>query len=381
MLDLVKYYKNKDYESFIKCFDKYIEDGYGFDLLNICDYIYSLIKLHRENYAYYILKNLVKNNELSDNFKLILSSYLYCCTMPIDAINVLESIKTDSYRKDYYLANNYMLAGRIDESKTIIEKMLSKYSYRAEEINELLKEINNYEKYGSFIETEYVCFCNLGGKLEPGYIIYLKDSNKINSLNTNEYNYINSRPYLIWKIIGDELYLYPITRKDQVYRYELSKDKYLNTPYNRYVKVALCSTNINNVRSVKDRLTIDDFNNALSVSSKAIINCTDLTFSQKKRFFRLLNDNINNYEMIKVTDIDEGVRRITYYFVLEVNDEEYKCVKIDNKLNVISDEVIYLNKNDIMIYDKKVLDEETKEKILCEIQDFNQIKLTRNIEN
>lgn len=379
MLDLEQYYKKKDYESYIKCFNKYIEEGYGFDILDILNYIYSLIKTNRENYAYLIIKNFIKYNELSDNSKITLSSYLYFCAKPIDAIEVLENIETDCFNKNYYLSLSYMLAGRINESKSIIDKMLSNYK-SAEEINrKLLNKINNYEKYGAFIETEYECFCNLGGKLEPGHIVYLEDSNKINNLSNCDYNYTNLRPYLIWKIKDGILYIYPVTTQNKQYRYKLSKSNYLNATYDRFVKMTLCKTDINNIKSVKDKLTVDDFNNIISFSVKNMVNNFDLTLSMKQLFYSLLNDNINSYEVIKVIDTNTRINKLIYYFVFEVNSEEYKCIKIDDRLNIISDEIIYLNKNDIIIYEKKVLDDFQKEKILNNIQSSMQIKLMRNI--
>ena len=117
-----------------------------------------------------------------------------------------------------------------------------------------MKAIKNNAFKGSFIEIGYDYFTQSGKKIEPGHIIYIKSAEQL------ECRYIGKdvkdykRPYLVWRVEGNKLYVSPITHVYNRYRYALFLQDYPNSRYERYVINSYCTTTTDNIYSVCDKL-------------------------------------------------------------------------------------------------------------------------------
>ena len=349
---LKKAYNNKDYELFLILFNKYISLGYGVNIYLVIMYLNSLIGLKYYDKAYDIIKKYEEKGHLYD--KELKRLYLRCYK-PEDVIRI--SIDKEDVLSYFYTIAAYMLMGNIEEAKKLIDEAIKlDEGYKVEDFS---KKIYNFEYRNASLETEYNCFINNGNKLEEGHIIYLKRPPKFN------YNIINdekafNRPYMIWKIEDNKLYLFPLTSKCKDNFYKLYMQKYPNSKYDRGVKPNACITTKDNVLSVADKVLEEDYNNLLaniyySIYFATLNGNTDFKYSNKE-FINSYFKEIEKYDVLEYVENDDR----KFYLVLDFLSSKYKVVEIDfpnKKIIGLKEKTIYKDK---LIYKVFILSEEDK---------------------
>ena len=362
-LELYDIYYKKDFKTFLEKFEKYLENGYGIEDTLIGCYIHALITTKKYDKAYKILKSLEKNVKEFDSYEDLARLYVKCFK-PKDAERMINSKETPI--KDYLnLIKMNLLEGNVKEAEKILDARLKvetnpRYLKRLRSYERLI--VNNQEK-GAYIETEYECFKENGNKLEPGHIVYLKDSPQ-SKIKWHDVKVIE-RPYMIWKIEENKIYIFPVSTKEQKNSYKLFSQKYPNSTSDRVIKYNLYYTTEDNILTVKDKLLDEDF--------KVVIdNLYYVTFFSTKKpnqpeyTMQEFIGNIWKYDIIM--DIEQGIiTKPKFYLVLDVNDTNYRVIEIDLKdkrvlglksQNFKKDKIIYdvvrINENDKNIFLKQL---------------------------
>ena len=136
----------------------------------------------------------------------------------ISGLNSLKSPNTlgspcgsNGVNNKILLLRIYLLEGRVEDVKKVMDELLKDNSYQFDQkiISKYKIMIDNNLKYGSFIETEYSCFIENGNKLEGGYIVFLKSTPLVEDKDYGDLK-ANYRPYMIWKIEDNDVYLFPL---------------------------------------------------------------------------------------------------------------------------------------------------------------------------
>ena len=369
-IELYNIYYNKDFETFIKKFNEYIKNGYGIEDTLVGCYIHALIATKKYEKAYKILKMLEKDVKKFDTYEDLARLYVKCFK-PKDAERMINLKKTPI--NDYLnLVKIKLLEGKVEEAEKILNTCMKneidpKHLRRLRSYERLI--INHQEK-GAYIETEYECFKENGNKLEPGHIVFLKDLPKSN-IKWHDAKAID-RPYMIWKIEKENIYLFPVSTRERKKAYKLFMQKYPNSTSDRTIKYTPCYTTEDNILTVRDKVLDEDF--------KVII---DNLYQEKcisSEHFKLQNiyplqeyiDTIWKYDIIMNIDQNKN-RKIKNYLVLDVEDEYYRVIEIDLKeKRVIGLESKVINK-DRIIYDVIRLKKNDLEKLIEQLRE--QVKL------
>lgn len=193
-----KAFKKGNLKEYLEVLNKYIAEN------KIITYntIHNLVELYILNrdfdQAYKIIQTLeeqLNNYNIADR----LAHLYFYCFKPKDAERVYFA-KNDVNNKKL-LIEIYLRQGRIIDAKKIIDEELSKGNQYSS-IQKYKKMIDNYIKYGSFIETEYNCFIENGNRLEPGHIVFLKHKPLTTVTDFDDLK-VTERPYMVWKIEND----------------------------------------------------------------------------------------------------------------------------------------------------------------------------------
>ena len=108
-------YKNKDYDSYFRLFNEYLDYGYGVDFMMLYQYINALIFTRNYDQAYNLIKEYEKVASKYDIYDIIAQLYLFCFK-PEDALRVFSLKTTPIY--DYTLpVKIYLLRCGIDPTK------------------------------------------------------------------------------------------------------------------------------------------------------------------------------------------------------------------------------------------------------------------------
>lgn len=368
---------NNDYKKYMEIVDEYINEGGAFDEEMILDFVKTLIQLNKKEEAMIILRNLSKITN-SDYARTRIARYMYFCFYPREAAKVLLS-KTKLKHTDHYdLAKMYMLMGDLASAKKTL-KLGIKYTIsdsEYEKYQDRLREIENHSIYNAFVETEYDCFIANGGILEPGHIVFFKRGLELkNEIDLSDSEITRKRPYLIWKIDGDTIYTFPIT-KTPVYtsRCFLSVKDYPNSKGNRYIKKSIGVSNVQNILSIKDKVSSSM---VLEIMKDIYEDSFKYATTNERReridFLRYYIGPIDLHDIIEYYDVT--TRGIKYLFVIEIYEDGYKTLEIDENSNKLKMVVSFISDSDPSIYKVKKLDIEEK-KIFIE-----QGKTLRKVKN
>lgn len=360
-------YSNKEYEKFFQVFDEYLKLGYGIDQNMIYYYISILAKTKKYDKAYSITKRYESYANTDEAYEYLAQLYFYCFK-PKDAERVL--LKSGTISKPILLIKIYMMQGKIDKAKEIIDKL------SPEEMNEktktVKKQIENYYRKGAFIETEYSCFINNGNELKPGHIVFLKTNPEVNFTISAD-SKIATRPYMIWKIKGEKIYLFPVTKVCREKNYKLYHQKYPNSIGDRTIKTHLCESTIDNVLTVIDKVLDEDF--------KIIIT----SIFESVYFGDIKDDIIGNADFMKeyvgepdiydvIEVVDMNTKKHISYLVLSKTDTAYKVIEYDkNNVKIIGQNSELYDKERLIFRIHK-LDEINKENLLSQIPKQQKVK-------
>ena len=200
------------------------------------------------------------------------------------------------------------------------------------------KKIRDYMYFGQFIKIEYKYY-KYHHTLQPGDIIYTKyeDSSENNS----------RRPILIWKLEGDNVFGFPITKNvmrpnGKKKGYLIRGDQYKNFDGDRALKYSLLNINTSEVGRIIEHIKPRDLDKILRSARQGIIKIgtSDILETNKKfldeykieivpeSIILLPNHNNNNYD---------------FYFVIDVDKEKKQCKgllleKKGDEIDFVSDE-------------------------------------------
>ena len=359
---LIEAYYNNDYKRYIELFDDYILEGYGVDSTMISYYITVLIRIRKFDDAYKLIQEMEKyigDYDISDD---IARLYLYCFK-PEDTRRVLFNTYEDIDLN--LLVRAYLLEGKIEEAERIVNKCLE---INPSDINMLKSKIkiDNHKNKNAFIETEYSCFLANGNQLEKGHIVFLKN-NPTTDYKVMEDEKLANRPYMIWKVENDKLFLFPVTTKCKDSFYKLYSQNYPNSIGDRVIKSNFFYTDISNVLTVEDKgLDIAFYNIAGLLVRSIYFGCCK---EDKKACSIFLKDCIGDVNMFDVLEVvDPSSRKHSFYYVIDSNyDDHYDVVEINyNNLEVISMKKERFSKARF-IYKKHTLEEVKQRKILSQL--------------
>ena len=319
-------YKNKDYDSYFRLFNEYLDHGYGVDFMMLYQYINALIFTRNYDQAYNLIKEYEKVASKYDIYDIIAQLYLFCFK-PEDALRVFSLKTTPIY--DYTLpVKIYLMLGKVDEAKELVDNYFENLpnTNNIDKMKYYKRRIDNYYKKGAFIETEYSSFLKNGNALETGHIVFLKNS-PTSKGKIEEDVKKGKRPYMIWKIENDKIYLFPVSSScDKGFR--LYSQKYPNSIGDRIVKGTICETTFENILSVDDKVLDEDLRSVLKNLFSVIYyyRCKDDKQSNIN-FMRQYVGDIENYDIIEF--VDPSSRKRDFYFVLDELESGYEVIECD----------------------------------------------------
>ena len=365
-------YREKDYNLFLELFNKYLEKGYGVDIPLLNTYIITLTKMRKYDEASRILKKAENEFIKAGLTNTVLNAYIRCFKLE-EAERVISENGIDNLDQ-LLLIDLYLLEGKIEEAKLetkIIRKNNILDEKQKERLNKYEKTIYNYEYKNALIETEYSHFLKNGNELEVGHIVFLKEKPEIDYRASQDARAIN-RSYMIWKIDGEKLYLFPVSGVCKE-GYKLYHQKYPNSIGDRVIKNNSCTTYKNNVLSVKDKVLNED----LKLILRTIYD--SLYFGYKQ--YQSINKEFINYYLKKPESYDvvelaqRGITTHRFYLVLEKTKEGIKTIEID----FLNKKIIGLNKeiipNDKMLYNVIEIDKMYKDMFKNQMEEIEKNNL------
>ena len=346
----------------------YIKSGYGVDEQIIFYYLEAKIMARKIRKAYNFLRNFEKVDKSMP--KEILARLYYKCYKSSDAERVLKD-NTEPLKDPLLLVKIYLRQGKIAEAKQELDEVAEKYkdTIKEDALNKFRGIIRNYYNSGSFIETDYESFVKNGKKLEPGHIIFIGNG-KPSSIKTNPEDFdekAKSRPYMIWKIEGNDIYMFPVLIAIKNKGYILYEQNYLNSNADRTIKAHLCKTTIDNVLSVQDKVSEYDYPIILRFIFTSVYFGKEENKIKNRKF---MQDKCGEPELYNIIETVEPVTKIHhYYFVYEKTDRGYIVYEFSYNDSTLISLTPQLFPKSMIFYSVAKIYSETIEKLLTEIKD------------
>lgn len=321
-------YKNKDYDKYLRFVKEDIRLNSIVEYETILCEIKLLINIREYEKAHTIIKKLEKQIDKYDIAEDICRLYLRCFK-PIDAERIYFSKKTQIKDK-LLLIEIYLLQGKIKEANQAIEKCLETplTPYEQDKIRWLKKCIDNNTKYGAFIEIEYSSFIKQGNKLQKGHIVFLKKSPDTNKLNDPKKG---NRPYMIWKIEGDKVYMFSVSTNCKKRDYKLLNQKYPNSLGDRVITDSLYQTTINNILSVKDKVLESDYHAILKNIFKNNYYYPERATSKIK----FMKEYVGEPQINDIIEyINPQTRELHHFLVIGKEKMGYIVIEVDTEYNL-----------------------------------------------
>jgi len=347
---LIKLYNSGKYDQWLSLFNQYVNEGYGVDFESIKTFLIILMKTNEFDKAYEIIKRLEKYLDKYNMHEDIAQLY-FLCRKPREALRIYNSMNT-KVEKSGLLVRILLLNGDIKRAEEIVNEELSK-NPNNEIFLDFKFKINNHRKLGAYIETEYNCFKEQGNRLEVGHIVFLYDAPQQCNKGKTISDAIR-RPYLIWRIEGDNIYLFPVCANCREQDYRLYLQKYPNSIGDRRLIDEIYASTIDNIYSVEDKVYKDDYFRLLDgMFFKLYYRKDDKNFPIVYTFLKYIKGEPRINNIIETRNIDTKERR--YYFVLEVDNDEYVTIELDYlALRPVSTDIVRI-KNDTVYYTVKEL--------------------------
>lgn len=393
-----------DYKNALIDINKYLEDKENgiFDSF-LLNYILCLIKLGYFNEA---KKQIETANHLFPYLKQtsqMVQFHILC--NELDKAN--EILKENNYHAiDYYhIAKSFYNIGDYKEAQTYFSKAkeMGLDAFYEEKCMKYGKMIQNFLNDNKFIKIDYKYFKKNNHALEPGYIIRgFVEEEKYRKIDPK----YDKRTYLIYKIEGEKIYVFPVTDKTKTnngYKigYVLYEQDYQNFDGDRTVKNRVVTIKENKVESVVERITPEDL--ALTIKSVyrgTLIHETNQIQKENKKFINEMKESfeIEKNDILAVFNKED--RKLHFYYITSIDkknksfytvelkkqyidgtNDPYEYVikdmtpiKIKYKSNIISCKKAYENKK--IEFNKQLLEKEPK----AEINAFKEYNI-ENIKN
>lgn len=312
-----------------------------------------------------------------NNFQLI-KKYIRCFYIE-NALELINNSKLTEYQY-FNIAKKFLLYGELVLANKYFNYCILKSDneYIIKECKTYINRIKTHINTGEFIEQSYEYFKTLNNELEVGHIVYglVLDKKYIKKDPVHD-----KRPYLIWKIDGDDLYCFPVTKNLKTYSYTLYEQDYLNFDSDRRIKDYIVHMKKYNVDKIYEKLNEKDLSQVLK---KIYVYVQG--FKKEERINRLefideyvKNMSIKKGNVIILYNKEKDLKR--YYFVIDIDEknDRYETIELsycfDNKdFNVLNYEIINIKKTNAVYFVFNLSDyryEKIKEEILNE-QSVNQ---------
>ena len=353
MNELYQVYKEKNYAKFLELFYEYLEQGYGVDIPIINTYIIALTKMRKYDEAMRALKNVEKELLKDRLITPVVNAYIRCFKLE-EAERVIREQGIEDL-DPLVLVELYLLEGKIEEAK--LETKIIRKNYSIDEaaknrLDKYEKMIYNYEYKNAKIEIEYSYFLKGGNELEPGHIIFLKKKPETDERAAHDTRAIN-RPYMIWKIEEEKLYLFPVSGKCRE-GFRLFHQRYPNSMGDRVIKNNTCTTTKENVLSVKDKVLVSDFESVLRTLYDSLYFGNQESREINEKFIDTYLKKPEKYDVVET--INRERNKHLFYLIL---DEKMTGIEIDIEEKEIMGEEEIIDKN-TMFYNVIELDERSK---------------------
>ena len=343
----MNYINYRQYKKIVKKFNQYVSlEKVGITPFILDKYIEALINTNEIEEAYKSLKILVRFFPKYYDERKLGEIYIKC-----NALNDLEELcKNLKNKNNYYnFAKACLYWNHLNESKILFYKYIL-YSNDNVKIKYSIKyidRINKSENENIFLPVSYVYFRNNGNDIKPGHIIYVYKSFNYNE-KTPDYIpvYKDPKPYLVWKIEGNKVYGFPITKNIyNMLTYIIKKEKYSSFLYDERIKDELTIINKKDIEKVTELISEDDFNKSL----KSVHQLICITQDEKNKYFndeRVKDFNISKGNIIQLYD-KENMKFKSFYIIEDNDNYFYKCLLIDGgNYKILSDEYVYIKKDD-----------------------------------
>lgn len=380
VLELVKNieesYERKNYKVTVK----YLNDYFNTKNVGVFDKFLNMYIDCQINLGMY--ENAKRNTELMK--KLFPESYSnliikYIKFDKIDAAKKIIATKKLSASEYYYIATTCFLWEYYDVAKNLFMHFLniSNDFSKIQNSKEYLRKIHQYEiNKNIFHETDYQHFKLSGKTLEPGHIIYTQKL-----LNIYDENIVNTdpkkatRPYMIWKIIKDKIYAFPVSSNVKNQRSGILKsEKYPNYTYDRKIKSNLVCIEECNIEKIKDKVSQEDFDNIIRYLYHSVSITHNFPKQSTKFFMGTITKQleIKKHNIISIRDFNLNVNKM--YFIIDIDNKvkKYKAIQIkfnnDNDIELANYKLenIHMSKPVLGV---KTLDEDQKQRLMSQIPD------------
>ena len=361
--------KNSNYEKVVVLFSSYLRQNPKDDYEILSIYQEALMKLDKKEEELSILLKLSSAFKNSYYSKRLVNLYLDLGNAK-KAINVFDNSDKLKY---YTLGKIYYLRGEYEESLNMFKTFLDTTT----DINYVcnakgyINRINKHLKDNTFLKMYYEKFKAKGNRLEPGYIIYSdKVGNKYNLHETNLDPHKQTRPYLVWKVNPEHVFVLPITTSISDDSYVLKKEDYINLKSNSTIFENFILLKDEDITTVVDHLTKEDYLNITRFIYEKILSLNKEDRKTEKVF-------ISNYMKrmkIKDNDIimyrDNGKNIESYFFIISSDDYKYETIPVkkqDNSFMISNRNKISINKKK-PIYSVIKLSEEEKADLIYQLE-------------
>lgn len=343
------------FEDYVKELEEYLYEGCAVDADIILEYAKVLTYLSKFDESYKILKTM---EPLANKYKLTsrIAWGYYINNKPKDTIRMLKQMKFLNDTNAYLLAKAYMLDGNYLEAKCTLNNILYDFPHTTirYKVEDMLTILSNHTKYHMPLEMAYDSFKDNEFKLEKGHIVYLK-----NNIFPNK-KYMSKgyhrRPFLIYKIEGDKLYLFPLTKNPINKTFVLKEHKYPYIGFDRYIVPDIYITTLSNVLSVKDKIYDSDYENALKYLACKIYNVRNKEDETVKDSYSDVYGKPKIFDVI--VDYTPETKERRFYFVIGFTIDGYKVVEIDFKTKEAISNIMIYPDNRFIYSIKKLEDEE-----------------------
>lgn len=337
--EIINANKNSNYTRVILLFDKYLKDNntISYDLLSI--YQEALMKTGKKEEEINVLLKL-KNTTRSQVYNIRLINLYLDLNKINEAIDVIDN---DDKLKYYLLGKIFFLRGEHSKSLKMFEEYLNNkitdinYFYNTKDY---INRINKHIKDNTFTEIYYDKFREQGNKLMPGYIIYSdKIGNKCNLTEANLDPHKKTRPYLIWKVNNEYIYVLPLSTSISKTNYVIKKNDYPNLKNDSTIFENFILLKDEDITSVVEHLSKEDYQNSMRFIYEKVLMLNKESRKTEKLF-------ISNYmKRVKIRDNDiivyrdNGKNIDSYFFIISSIDYKYEVVQVEkeNERFVIKD--------------------------------------------
>lgn len=319
--------QNHNFKKALVLIEKYIsikDNGIYDMLLNL--YIDCQIKLGLLDEAN---KNLNLMEQLFPNFYTnyeLALKYANCCNLK----KLEEILKTNEFKDaEYYMIGRYCFENTSYDLASKIFEFLIKTSTDEKIVNsstERLRIINIYKNNTNIFPSQmYSCFKYHGNTLEPGHVVLVcKLREEYQENDCFEDSKILNRPYMIWKIVDKKIYAFPITTRKDKFRYTISKNNYPTRDSDRYLKDRVVCLNIDDVTTVIDKITEEDYNNAIESLCESLCHTQKGNWTKETEYFmitKLQESTIKIGSIIAVTNIEPTIPKQRYFITYDIDEE------------------------------------------------------------